>query len=65
MLKNIKDNSRRYFTGGGPRPDRNERKRQEAAQRLERWQSLSLKEQLAELARRPGACKRQRERITA
>lgn len=58
-----KDNHNRYYTGGGPRPDRSAQKRKEAAERLERWQKLSPAAQLAVLAERPGNSTRQRARI--
>lgn len=49
-----KDNSKRRFSGGGPRPDNNELKRSEAKERQEVWSKLSPKEQLAALDARLG-----------
>lgn len=66
--KNKKDNSRRKFKGGGPRPDRREYKRQAAAEANEIWRQLSPREQLDQLdlrlGKNVGACK-QRERLHA
>jgi len=39
------------------------RKRSEAAVRQQEWANLSLKQQLAELDKRPGECKKQRAKI--
>jgi hypothetical protein len=64
--KRIKDNSKRKFRGGGPRPDRNEQKREEALARNLSWQSLHRAEQIAALDRRHGkglGAKRQRARL--
>jgi hypothetical protein len=61
--RNIKDNSKRRFSGGGPRPDNNELKRKEAAERTEAWRKLSPEEQLTILSRRPGDSTKQRARI--
>jgi len=66
--KHIKDNSRRKFTGGGPRPDRTEFKRTKGAERDAKWRALSPKEQLAELDKRLGVgvgAVKQRKRIAA
>lgn len=65
---NIKDNSRRRFAGGGPRPDNNEIKREEAKQRQEAWDKLYPKDKLEALDRRLGkgvGAKKQRARIQA
>jgi hypothetical protein len=51
---NSKDNSKRKFSGGGPRPDNNKIKRDEANERQEAWSKLSPKEQLAALDTRLG-----------
>lgn len=51
---NSKDNSKRKFHGGGPRPDHNEYKRQEATERQEAWSKLSPQQQLEALDRRLG-----------
>lgn len=61
-----KDNSKRRFVGGGPRPDNNKIKQDEAKERQEAWASLSPVQQLKELDRRLGEGKGaelQRERI--
>jgi len=50
----IKDNSKRKFSGGGPRPDRNDQKRSEAAERDKAWRRLSPADQLASLNARLG-----------
>lgn len=50
----IKDNSKRKFSGGGPRPDRNDQKRSEAAERDKAWRRLSPEDQLASLNARLG-----------
>jgi hypothetical protein len=62
---NSKHNARR-FSGGGPRPDNNEIKRKEAAERTEAWQKLSPVQQLKALDARFGEGKgaaKQRARI--
>lgn len=62
-----KDNSHRKFPGErGPRQDRSELKRTEAAERNAYWAGLSRAEQIAELDRRLGkgiGAKRQRARL--
>lgn len=60
---NTKDNSSRKYAGGGPRPDNNDIKRREAAERLNDWSKLSFEQQLKALDSRPGESKRQRERL--
>jgi len=65
---NKKDNSRRRFSGGGPRPDNNERKREEARERNAAWDGLTPRERLAALDLRFGkgvGATRQRARIKA
>ena len=51
---NAKDNSKRRYEGGGPRPDNNKIKRDEAKERQEAWARLSPVQQLKELDRRLG-----------
>lgn len=65
---NSKDNSKRRYDGGGPRPDNNEIKREEAKQRQEAWNKLYPKDKLEALDRRLGkgvGAKKQRDRIHA
>ena len=62
-----RDNARRY-KGGGPRPDNNEHKQQEAKERDVHWASLAPADQIAALDRRLGkgtGAVKQRERIYA
>lgn len=49
-----KQNKHRRFSGGGPRPDKNVDKRDEATERNAAWAELSPAKQLAELDRRLG-----------
>lgn len=66
LPKNKKDNSKRRFKGGGPRPDRAEAKRGFDTKREAAWRRLSPQQQLEELDRRLGkglGAKRQRERL--
>lgn len=61
-----KDNSKRKFKGSGPRPDRADTKRAEAADRKEAYDQLSVKRKLEELDRRLGrniGARRQRARL--
>lgn len=51
---NAKDNSKRRYSGSGPRPDNNEIKQSEANERNAAWSKLSPKEQLEALDRRLG-----------
>lgn len=51
---NAKGSSKRRFSGGGPRPDNNEIKQNEANERNAAWSKLSPKEQLEALDRRLG-----------
>ena len=60
---NIKDNSRRRYTGGGPRPDNTRLKQREALERQEAWAKLTPEQQLKALDFRPGKSLRQRARI--
>lgn len=60
-----RSNKARRFTGGGPRPDNLKHKQEEAKERRETWEKLSLVTQLEVLSKRPGESKRQRERIMA
>lgn len=63
-----KDNSRRRYKGGGPRPDNNDHKRSEALERGAAWAKLTPQEQLAALDKRLGrgtGAERQRARIKA
>lgn len=58
-MEKIKGNgkyNKRKFRGGGPRPDHNGYKRQEAAERQESWSKLSPRQQLEALDRRLGKC---------
>lgn len=68
MRANSKDNSKRRFSGGGPRPDNNELKRTEAVERQEAWSKLAPAQQLEILDRRLGkgvGAAKQRARIQA
>jgi len=68
ILRGKKDNSRRKFTGGGPRPDLNELKREEAEERNAAFARMTGKEQLASLDRRLGpgmGAQKQRAKIQA
>jgi hypothetical protein len=68
LRANLKDNSKRRYEGGGPRPDNNEAKRTEAAERQAAWSGLTPKQQLEALDRRLGkgqGAERQRARIQA
>jgi hypothetical protein len=61
-----KDNSKRKFKGGGPRPDQSAAKRSEAAERNEAWSVLTAQKQLSELDRRLGkgiGARKQRARL--
>jgi hypothetical protein len=63
-----KQNTARRFNGGGPRPDNNKSKQDEAKERAEAWQKLSPVQQLKALDARFGEGKgagRQRARILA
>lgn len=51
---NTKDNSKRRFDGGGPRPDNNEIKANEATERQAAWSKLTPAQQLEALDRRLG-----------
>ena len=65
---NRKDNSKRRFTGGGPRPDNRKHKQEEAKERAEAWQKLSLVQQLKRLDEIFGegkGAKKQRAKIEA
>jgi hypothetical protein len=63
LIRGKKDNSKRRFHGGGPRPDLNELKRKEAMERQEAWSKLTPEQQLKALDSRPGESKRQRARL--
>lgn len=68
MRVNGKDNSKRRFTGGGPRPDNTALKKSEAAERQEAWSKLTPAQQLEVLDRRLGkgqGATAQRARIAA
>jgi hypothetical protein len=54
MLGRNKDNSRRRFSGGGPRPDGSVVKRRQAEERQEAWAKLSLEDQIELLDKRLG-----------
>lgn len=53
-FKGSKRNNSRRFNGGGPRPDNNNIKRQEANERDEAWRQLTPQQQLASLDNRLG-----------
>lgn len=61
-----KDNSKRKFKGGGPRPDQAAAKASEAVDRNAAWAELSPLKQLADLDRRLGkgvGARKQRARL--
>ena len=63
-----KSNRSRKYTGHGPRADRNEAHRADAAEMNAAWRAKSPAEQIAELDRRLGAgqgARKQRARIAA
>ena len=66
--KGNKDNSKRKFSGGGPRPDHASDKREQAIERDKAWSRLTPQQQLDALDRRLGkdlGAARQRARLTA
>jgi hypothetical protein len=63
-----KQNRHRKYTGRGPRADRNELHRLEAADRDAAWRALTPQQQVDDLDRRLGkdeGARRQRARLTA
>lgn len=67
-IRGKKDNSKRRYIGGGPRPDRAKYKREEAEARAKAWAALSIEDKIDRLDRRLGrgeGAKRQRARLEA
>ena len=58
-----RNNTRRFPGVKGVRPDNKGVKIAEATERLEAWQALSIKDQLALLDKRPGKSLKQRARL--
>lgn len=68
MRANSKDNSKRRYRSGGPRPDNNEYKRSEATERQAKWARLTPQQQVKALDYRLGkdvGAVKQRARIWA